>query len=61
MTDTQTDNFRVILATILWGSLRLSLAEPEPDPYAGGEGLVNCYISSCTAASYTAVPIRLQF
>ena len=26
----------------------------------GGEGLVNCYISSCTAVSYTAVPIRLQ-
>ncbi len=32
----------------------------QPDPYAGGEGLVTCYTRSCSAVAYRPAPIRLQ-
>ena len=37
---------------------KISLA--QPDPYAGGEGLVTCCTRSCSAVAYRPAPIRLQ-
>ena len=41
-------------------STELSPSLVQPDPYAGGEGLVTCYTRSCSAVAYRPAPIRLQ-
>ena len=50
--------FVIFVSTLDLGPLGGSPA--QPDPYAGGEGLVTCYTRSCSAVVYRPAPIRLQ-
>ena len=57
---TRIDNDIVRHATIVWTFTLSPVSLAQPDPYAGGEGLVTCYTRSCSAVVYRPAPIRLQ-
>ena len=53
-------NLCLMQAVLIFATSMFPASLVEPDPYAGGEGLVTCNTRSCFAVLYRPAPIRLQ-